>query len=166
MTKVKAIIVCLVAISVCLPGCGKLPAQFDTVYIDMPVRELASAYADIEKVRVVKDEKNRDITIFQRPQRDNVLQERYYVCEDKVIGVMILFSKEAQFDAIAAELLKANGKASKTVNLMGSQAALREGGGKMIHLIRGTAPIKVELPVENPIRLGRNETILIMSKEM
>lgn len=146
-------------------GCSKAPPQFDKAYINMSQQDLENAYPDLQQLQETKNEKDETMLVFERSGDDNIQIAQYYIKADKLVGIVVLFSKKTKFDSIANGIVETNGMPSKQLNLMGSQAAIWEHGKNYISLMTGSGPTKIELPTGQTKIVNPKEIILILGKK-
>ncbi len=163
MAKVNGIVLCVFMLSLLAGGCSKAP-QFDKAHINMSSQSLRLAYPDLLQLEDSKDKDGRTVLVFQRSS-DSVEKAQYYVRDDKLMGVAVLFSKGTEFDSLVAKLAENNGQPDQQLNVMGSKAATWEKGGNFISVISGTTRTKIQLPTGESVMLEPKEIVLILGKE-
>lgn len=146
-------------------GCSKPAPRFDGAYIDMSLTEFQNLYSDLSQPQAIQDENGNALLVFQRPARDNFKKRQYYVQNEKLIGIVILFTTTTEFESVLNEFIESNGKPSKNLSVMGSRVAIWEQGKNFINITSGTSQTRVQLPTGGSETLEPKEIILILGRK-
>lgn len=164
MAKCRRIIPYLFLTLIFLAGCSKGP-QFDKASINMSLSSLQSAYPGLQRLDDIKDKQGGTVLVFQRPSDDNVKKAQYYVKDDKLIGMVVIFPKGTAFDSVVRKLAEENGEPDRKMSVMGSQAATWEKGGSAISVITAVSGTQIGLPSGGTEKLEPGEILLFLGKQ-
>ena len=145
-------------------GCSKPAPRFDGAYIDMSAKELQTLHSDLSQPHYIENGDGEAISVFQRPARDNIKTVQYYVRNEQVIGIVVLFSRTTGFAAVLDEVIESNGKPGKDLRVMDSRAAIWEQGRTFINITTGTSQTRVQLPTGESQTLEPGEVILVLGR--
>ena len=149
----------------CSIGCSKPAPRFDGAYIDMSARELRILHSDLSKPHYVENGDGTAISVFQRPARDSIKTVQYYVRNERVIGIVVLFSTTTDFASVLDEVVESNGTPSKNLSVMGSRTAIWQQGQRFISITTGTTQTRVQLPTGESQTLEPGEVILVLGSQ-
>ncbi len=139
MKKIIHVTIIFIAL-VMVIGCTQGPPAYEKAYLGMPLKELLSSYSDAEKVRGVPDETGVEVVEYSLPPEGNVKRAGYFFQNDLLIGMVIMYSRDSDFDYLANQLALKNG---------------------LLHGIKGT---QIKLPIGQTDEIKPEEVILIIGK--
>ncbi len=146
-------------------GCSKPAPRFDGAYIDMSLTEFQNLYSDLSQPQEIRDENGNALLVFQRPARENLKRRQYYVQNEKLIRIVILFAATTEFESVLNEFIESNGQPSKNLSVMGSRVAIWEQGKNFINITSGTSPTRVQLPTGGSETLEPKQIMLILGRK-
>ncbi len=145
-------------------GCSKPAPRFDGAYIDMSLTEFQNLYSDLSQPQEIRDENGNALLVFQRPARESFKKRQYYVQNERLIGIVILFATTTEFESVLNEFIESNGQPSQNLSVMGSRAAIWEQGKNFINITSGTSQTRVQLPTGGSETLEPKEIMLILGR--
>ncbi len=145
-------------------GCSKPAPRFDGAYIDMSLTEFQNLYSDLSQPQEIRDENGNALLVFQRPARESFKKRQYYVQNEKLIGIVILFATTTEFESVLNEFIESNGQPSRNISVMGSRVAIWEQGKNFINITTGTSQTRVQLPTGGSETLEPKEIMLILGR--
>ncbi len=163
MKQIISITLIIIVITV-VAGCTKGPPAYEKAYLGMPLQELLVSYSEAKKIQAVPAEDGNDVVEYSLPPDGHVKRASYFFQDDLLIGMVILYSKEADFDYLANQLALKNGKPTQMKTVDNTRGAHWRRPGSYIMLLNGIRGTQVKLPVGETDEIKPEEIILIIGK--
>ena len=161
----KIINVTLIIISLAIVmGCTQGPPAYEKAYLGMPLQELLSSYSEARKIQGVPDNKDVEVVEYSLPPYGNVKRASYFFQNDLMIGMVIIYSEESDFDYLANQLALKNGKPTQVKTVDDTKGAHWRKTDSYIMLLNGIKGTQVKLPVGETDEIKPEENILIIGK--
>jgi hypothetical protein len=165
MLEKKTINVTLIIITlIIVMGCTQGPPAYEKAYLGMPLQELLSSYYEAKKVRGVPDEKGGEVVEYSLPPEGNVKRSGYFFRNDQLIGMVIVYSRESDFDYLANKLALKNGKPTQVKTVDNTKGAHWRRTDSYIMLLHGIKGTQIKLPIGETGEIKPEEVILIIGK--
>jgi len=145
-------------------GCTQGPPAYEKAYLGMPLKELLSSYSEAEKVRGVPDDKGEEVVEYSLPPEGNVKRAGYFFQNDLLIGMVIIYSRDSDFDYLANQLALKNGKPTQVKTVDNTKGAHWRRPDSYIMLLHGIKGTQIKLPIGQTDEIKPEEVILIIGK--
>ncbi len=163
MKSIIYVTLIIIALAIVM-GCTKRPPAYEKAYLGMPLQELLSSYPEARKIQGVPDDKGVEVFEYSLPPYGNVIRASYFFQNDLLIGMVIIYSGESDFDYLANQLALKNGKPSQVKTVDDTRGAHWRKSDSYIMLLNGIKGTQIKLPIGKTDEIKPDEIILIIGK--
>ena len=161
MKRILNITLIIIALAIVM-GCTQGPPAYEKAYLDMPLQDLLSSYSDAKKIQGVPDDRGVDVVEYSLPPERNVKRASYFFQNDLLIGMVIIYSKDSDFDYLANQLALKNGKPTQVKTVDNTNGAHWRRSDSYIMLLNGVKGTQIKLPIGETDEIKPEEIILII----
>lgn len=148
-----------------LAGCSKSPPRFEDARIEMTLQDFKARYPNALKVAEAKGTDGEPYSLFQRAPTTKMKKAEYYFSKDQLVGIIILFSKAAEFDSIVDALTAANGEPKEQFIMANSKAAVWDRKNYFINMIQGATETEIKLPTGIAHKLAPGDIVVMIGRK-
>ena len=101
---------------------------------------------------------------YSLPTEGNVKRASYFFQKDLLMGMVIIYSKDSDFDYLANQLALKNGKPTQVKTVDNTRGAHWRRSDSYIMLLNGVKGTQIKLPIGETDEIKPEEIILIIGK--
>ena len=165
MSNGPKVVLIIIMFTILMAGCAKNPPCFEEARIEMTLQDFKAQYPQAQKLADAKGTKGIPFSIYQREPKNKIKRAHYFFSENKLVGIIVIFSEGAQFDSIVDELGVANGEPTKQFMMAGSKAAVWEKGEYFINMLQGTTETEIKLPTGITQVLNPGDIVIMLGRK-
>jgi hypothetical protein len=131
----------------------------------MPLEDFKSAYPEAQLVADAKGPQGVPFSIYQSKPEGKIKSANYFFSENKLVGIIVLYSEGVQFDPVVDDLTALNGKATNQVMMADSKAAVWERGPYFINMIQSASETEIKLPTGASRVLQPGDIVVMLGRK-